>query len=93
MSVWTELDGTVTVHKDAHFSLDKHIKEYFETESTLDFGKPKIHVEHVGQWQINHLVMSICEDGLDAACVVEELFYTLPKGSTMDIDAHIRFIK
>lgn len=93
MSVWTELQGTLGTHKDDHFSLKNYIENYFETKSGIECTKPQIKTDNFSSSHITHFDFSICESGLEAAKVIEDVFEGLPKGASLDCNVKLRWLK
>ena len=84
MSVWTEVSGIVHIPSRANFSLDKSIKWMFES------SRPKIEQYLPEEFRI---LFSFIGDGVTAATQVQRWIGELPKGSKVDIEVNIRFLK
>lgn len=83
MSVWTEVKGRLEIPFHAHFSVDKSIKESFESSKSFC----------VYTGGVVNLTFSFVEDGLCAAKQIQNWVDKLPKGSKVDIEANIRFLR
>lgn len=93
MSVWTEFDGTLTIHKKEHFSFLNYIEEFFENQCSLDYVKPVIKTSSTEDYHKTHFSMSICESNIGAVEVIDRIFKGLPKHSTVDARLFVRYVK
>lgn len=84
MSVWAEVSGSIRVPSDSHFSLKKSIQGRFEA------AKPAVKQYHSDKIEVK---FSFVEDGLCAAKQISDWVDSLPKGSKVDLEASIRFLR
>jgi len=66
MSVWTEVNGTISMHVDMHISLKTYIKEYF---LEVVISKCEYHLNN--DTRNYSVTFSFCDEGISAAKSVQ----------------------
>lgn len=84
MSVWTEVSGSVYTPRESHFSLKTSIGENFES------ARPSIKQYYEDKQEIK---FSFVGDGICAAKQIQKWVDNLPKGSRVELETNIRFLR
>ena len=89
MSIWSTINGTVSVHKSSHISLKYIVNQYFD-EVSLSESK-----EDRGDRWYYQVIVHFCADSADASSRVEKFIKhikNLDKTAVVDVNANIRWL-
>ena len=90
MSVWTEIDGIITIPKSSHHSLEK---SFASCCGSLDFTYNEKHVHEEPAFRTVDVHIALCEDSIRACYVIQDWIHSMPKNSRVDITSEVRWIK
>lgn len=90
MSVWTEVEGTISVHKSVKISMKESIHLHFDEVSigVIDSVVVNDYITHT-------FTFNFCDDGMSAARRVNEFIQKIKnhtKTARIDISATIRYL-
>lgn len=95
MGLWSTLEGIISIHKDAHFSVTEAIYEYLGDDEIIVKLTTERHNEN-RSIQVHHVWVNWEMDGMIVAKHVEKLVQAIKavdKKSKIDLQVNIRWVE